>query len=281
MFPNELPGFFKSIGASLEVHGYVPRRFGQPLVMGDAVGDQPRFGGWRPPAGGYTLDIRGEGRSEHFRLDVGLDAPDFRVLQAKRDERHLLLYATKPGKREDTRLLCGHDERHWFVAAVGEPVSTVMAARRALLPPVLRHKGLNKTTLTTRHNEAFKRQGEWFFVPVTDPPLLEVLATLPIHQHEPIQRGTRAKPHRCEQLVRTGGTRVYLAHGSEYSEAQWAALDPAERGKMGRVEERTKDMTVYVRGKIQHPDHATILLHGWHSVYMNSEIVSSNVTFYD
>jgi len=28
---------------------------------------------------------------------------------------------------------------------------------------------------------------------------------------------------------------------------------------------------VYVRGRIRHPDHATIRLHGWHRVLMNTE----------
>ena len=27
---------------------------------------------------------------------------------------------------------------------------------------------------------------------------------------------------------------------------------------------------VYVRGHIRHPDHATIMLHGWHQVIMNT-----------
>ncbi len=28
---------------------------------------------------------------------------------------------------------------------------------------------------------------------------------------------------------------------------------------------------VYVRGRIRHPDHATVTLHGWHRVVMNTE----------
>ena len=39
---------------------------------------------------------------------------------------------------------------------------------------------------------------------------------------------------------------------------------------------------VYVRGRIRHPDHATITLHGWHRVLMNTESQSKamrNVAF--
>lgn len=41
---------------------------------------------------------------------------------------------------------------------------------------------------------------------------------------------------------------------------------------------------VYVRGRIRHPDHATITLHGWHQVVMNTENESRamrNVAFLD
>ena len=32
-----------------------------------------------------------------------------------------------------------------------------------------------------------------------------------------------------------------------------------------------RDPTVFVRGKVSHPDHATIRLDGWHRVEMNTE----------
>lgn len=302
MLATELIPRFADIGAKLLVEGVERREFrrgmfrdvelggalpapGEPEVIRRGVFALRRSMPQRP----YELDIINEGtRHESFRLRVRPDAPDFRILQARRDERHLLLYAA--GDRRGTnvgaeRLLCGHDERHWFVAAVAEPVSTVMAARRALLPPDLRHKGLNKTTLTSRHNDVFVRQGEWFFVPVTDAMKLSYLNTLPVHSWEPIQRGVRAKAHRCEFLVREGGTSVVLYMGKEYaSEAEVIAENEARgRGKqlVGRVERRTKDMKVYVRGKVSHPDHATIVLDGWHMVLLNGEIVSSSVTFYD
>ena len=45
----------------------------------------------------------------------------------------LLLYAA--AERAAERLLCGHDERHWFVAAIADRVTTVRDAKTSLLPP--------------------------------------------------------------------------------------------------------------------------------------------------
>jgi hypothetical protein len=42
-----------------------------------------------------------------------------------------------------------------------------------------------------------------------------------------------------------------------------------------------RNPVVYVRGKLSHPDHATIRLDGWHRVLMNTESGSSSVAFLD
>lgn len=287
MLATELIPFFASMGARLKVTGEQWRRWGGPARLQphpDEVLHFERPRGGRP----FTLDIRQDKEGEHFWLGVTPDAPDFRILQVRKDERHLLLYAA--GNRQGTnvgaeRLLCGHDERHWFTAAVGEPVSTVMAARRALLPKELRHKGLNKGIIKSRHNDVFMRQGEWFFVRVTDPATLALIETLPMHHNEPIQRGARNKPHRVQDLVRVGGQQVVLMGNKEYTDEQYQDLmRDAEwrKAHQGRnAQRRVKDMTVYCRGRVSHADHATIVLDGWHSVFVNGEIVSANVVFYD
>ena len=33
----------------------------------------------------------------------------------------------------------------------------------------------------------------------------------------------------------------------------------------------TRDPELFARGTVRHPDHATITLHGWHRVVMNTE----------
>jgi hypothetical protein len=46
----------------------------------------------------------------------------------------------------------------------------------------------------------------------------------------------------------------------------------------------TRDPELFARGTVRHPDHATITLHGWHRVVMNTEHQSSamrHVVFLD
>ena len=45
-----------------------------------------------------------------------------------------------------------------------------------------------------------------------------------------------------------------------------------------------RNLGVYVKGRVRHADHATITLHGWHQVVMNTEGQSKamrNVAFLD
>jgi hypothetical protein len=49
-------------------------------------------------------------------------------------------------------------------------------------------------------------------------------------------------------------------------------------------ERRVRDAGVYARGSVRHPDHATIALHEWHRVWMNTENKTrqtANVAFLD
>lgn len=220
----------------------------------------------------FDLDIARDKNGEHFRLSIAGNAPDMNVLQANRAGRHLLLHATGPDGGE--RFLCGHDERHWFVAAVSERVSTVTDAKRALLPVALRDAGLTPDTLARRHTDAFLRQGEWFFVP-TD----RDLSKCPILHQEPLVRGRGGKPHLVSELVRFGGTPVVLHRGREYTPEQWETFHATNPGAFGQ--RLMKDPEVYARGFVRHADHATLSLKGWHRVYPNSEARSINVSFYD
>src|SRR3954454_21182701 len=83
-----------------------------------------------------TLDVRKDEHGEFF--DIGLRpnaATELQVLDLRRRERHLLLMARQGD--EKSLYLCGHDERHWFVAAIPERarVSNVASAMEALKPP--------------------------------------------------------------------------------------------------------------------------------------------------
>jgi hypothetical protein len=231
----------------------------------------------RSRVSGYALDIGHDREGQFFALrgDAGeLAQMEFIVLQRQSHERHLLLLAKAAGNRKD-RFLCGHDEREWFVAAVPGTASTVMQAKEALKPIAVRNaqarKRLNARQANSRHNAAFRRQGEWFFLPVE-----QSLAVDPklILKWEPISRGGGSKPHLVEQVFRTGGEVVYVStqHPAGLTREQYSSL-VRRNPKAARWSwrEARRNAGVYARGAVRHPDHATIVLRDWHQVVMNTE----------
>ncbi len=243
----------------------------------------------RPVSGGVSLDIAEDRDGELFDVRVARGAePELLVLNAEPRLRHLVLMA-RGDDGQKSKFLCGHDERHWFVAAVPEkrPVSTVRTAMEALKPQLVAAREVQRRVRPKdrfrRRNEAFVRQGEWFFVPVargTNFVPGEIL------HNEPISRG-RGKPHWVEFLTRSGGETVYVSaeypHGLETRQYQrLLARQPEARHWGWRTMRR--NMRVCVRGRVRHPDHATIHLEGWHEVLMNTENEASamrHVAFLD
>ncbi len=246
----------------------------------------------RRSSGPLVIDIGHDRRGEYFDIQADDDA-DVEVLDVQPKDRHLLLMVRQPADRPhqpDTKdkFLCGHDERHWFVAGVPEraPVSTVVTAKVALKPDLVRDReqgkrGKRKKRLR-RKADVFIRQGEWFFISAPD---IQVDKKL-ILTSEPIRRG-RGKPHMCEELYRDGGTTVYACSHhpnglttDEYRKLVKANTDAAK----WNWRTMARNPVVFVRGKITHPDHATIRLDGWHRVAMNTENQSramASVAFLD
>jgi len=233
----------------------------------------------------YSLDIQRDGKGEFFELRVPThlsDALDVTVMQSEPKQRHLLLFVRKPGdKPQLDRFLCGHDEREWFVAAVPGGASSVRQALDALQPaPVRQALASHKVSTNKRYsrkNRAFRRQGEWFFVPE---PSLAVDPEL-VLRNEPLRRGA-GKPHMVEQLIRTGGETVYVSskHPNGLLPAEYKRLlksDPSAARWGWRMMRR--DMGVYARGAVSHADHATISLPFWHRVLMNTETQSRTMRF--
>ena len=222
----------------------------------------------RPAAGPVVIDIGHDRHGEFFDIQADGQA-DIRVLDVQPQDRHLLLMV-----RRD-KFLCGHDERHWFVAGVPDrpPVSSVVTAKEALKPELVRwlergRRGKRERRLR-RKTDTFVRQGEWFFIPALGIKVDEKL----VLRSEPIRRG-RGKPHHCEFLYRTGGTTVYVCsrHPNGLIEADYRALlqRTSEAAKWGWQVMR-REPIAYVRGKVSHPDHATVRLSDWHRVEMNTE----------
>ena len=55
-------------------------------------------------------------------------------------------------------------------------------------------------------------------------------------------------------------------------------------GTRAVAEEMRRDATVFARGRVRHPDHATVVLDGWHRVELSREVDAPharNVVFLD
>jgi len=257
-------------------------RIGARLVVADRPTRRSRT------AGVVSLDVRADRKGEFFEIvrQPGAEA-EIAVLDVQPADRHLLLLV-RDGK-DKSKFLCGHDERHWFVAGIPEtaPVGTVRQAKEALKPADVLSaqagKRLRAKARNRRKNAAFVRQGEWFFLPVPGFVVDEKL----ILPNEPLRRGNGGKPHWAEFCYRTGGETVYVCskHPNGVTGAQYQKIvagSPKAKGWGWRTMRRNPG--VYVKGRVRHADHATITLHGWHRVVMNTEGQSKamrNVAFLD
>jgi hypothetical protein len=226
-----------------------------------------------PWLGAPRIDVRAEGRQEYFDLAFAGsgDPSDVSVVDTAPADRHLLLLVRNRG--EKSKFLCGHDERHWFVAAVPETargVTGVETAKAALQPPVVAlaaERLRRRKRRFDRRNPAYIRQGEWFFLPE---PGLRVDERF-VLRNEPLARpgGT---PHVLRYAFRRGGTVVYVhwRTGRMIGEAGYARLSEKAR-KDGRWNRMVRDPELFARGSVRHPDHATVVLPTWHRVLMNTE----------
>lgn len=233
-----------------------------------------------------SLDIGEDRHGEFFEITQRGDV-ELQVLDLQPGDRHLLLMIRENDEKD--KYLCGHDERHWFVAGIPEsaPVGTVRQAKEALKPREVQMAQARKRVAgkarNRRKNAAYVRQGEWFFLPAENLTVADTFAL----RNEPLVRGNGGKPHWAEFCYRTGGESVYVCaqHRNGVNPSQYRKiLSRNEKAKHWnwRIMQRNPD--VYVRGRIRHPDHKTITLHRWHRVVMNTEHQSRamrNVAFLD
>src|SRR5262245_1222855 len=225
-------------------------------------------------AGVMSLDVQNDRKGEFFEIvrQPGAEA-EVAVLDVQPADRHLLLLV-REGK-DKSKFLCGHDERHWFVAGIPEaaPVGTVRQAKEALKPAEVQtaqaRQGLGAKARGRRKNAAYVRQGEWFFLPA---PGLAVDEKL-VLRNEPLRRGG-GKPHWVDHCYRTGGETVYVCsrHPNGIAESEYRKVlagHPKAKGWAWTVMRRNPG--VYARGRVRHADHKTIVLRGWHQVVLNTE----------
>lgn len=270
MNTHKLDNHFKKIGASVTVRQRARRMFRNTL--------------------GYSIDVKTDKKHREY-FDIETDRTvNISVLDVKPEDKHLLIMVKSSDLEglQTRKFLCGHDERHYFVAGVNERARDVMDAKRLLQPTPVREMAdtLPLHERFTRNNEKFKRQGEWFFVPVD-----KNIDMKTVLENEPIQRG-RSKPHMCQYLYREGGTmvmvhRIYAPNGIIRKEYDHRLKEAQNRG--GKIAlnwatgwtERMRDPVAYAKGSIRHPDHATIVLRGWHRVFLSEEVTSTAMAFLD
>lgn len=227
----------------------------------------------RPWRGAPRIDVRSDGYGEVFDIRFIGDGGEVEVevVDVRPRERHLLLLVRNG--EEKSKFLCGHDERHWFVAAIPEAargVSGVISAKIALQPEAVQDliARVRPKDQFRRRNAAYVRQGEWFFVPAT---LRPEPSRSQVRRDEPLSRG-RGKAHVMQYAFRRGGRIVYASRRNPtgISEANYQRLSSEER-KSGNWTQFVQDPEVYAKGFVRHPDHATIHLATWHRVLMNTE----------
>jgi len=223
----------------------------------------------------FSINIETDKRGrEFFRFDHRVPV-ELQVLDTRPEQRHLLMAVS--GGNITRTFLCGHDERHYFAAGVDERVRNLTDAMITLQPAPVREaaQALPFHERFTRANRAFKRQGEWFFVRARGVRLDKRTAL----KTQPLQRG-RSKPHICQYLCRTGGQRLWFhpTHASGgISQEQYDACDRNKKKLVDGWRSVVRNPEVYVKGAITHPDHATLVLRGWHRVYLNGEVLSQEL----
>ena len=230
-------------------------------------------------------------RSEKFFIRYNPDMKfDLQVVDVKPKDKHLLLMVKDYKTRDQfdvIKLLCGHDERHYFSCGVPGSPKDIKEAKELLLPREFlqnQKKKAKKKNYLKRKNKAGRRQGEWVFMPVS----IKVDEVM-IKKNEPISRGGGSTPHTCEELYSEGGRTVYVHDKwapNGVSQGEIPQIVKRIRNEEGwdaarrvQFQTRTADANVYARGKIRHPDHKTIKLQGWHKVLMNTESRSTGSEF--
>lgn len=235
--------------------------------------------------GPLRVDVKPDrnGRSVfHLQSDVPLV-----VLDVNPADKHLVLMA-RTNDSAKPKFLCGFDERGWFAAPLPESqhtrfrgtspgrrgISDVESAKMSLKPREVveaeEKKKVKRKHRLKRSNKASKRQGEWFFLP--EPSL--VVKNADILKNEPIRMGSK-REHRCAELIRTGGEKVYV--GGRYpngiTQKEYDGLSIQERNSI-HWQVMVRNARVYVRGAISAPDHHTLHLECWHRVLSNTESTS-------
>ncbi len=204
-----------------------------------------------------SIDTKGKKKkSEYFRIYLGHEENDIRVIDANSKHQQVILLVKEPSRQYKVQVwnakekkydintettpdvlrkyLMGMDESHLFIAELPSdlgPINKVTDAHRMLKP---------KSVITNeKKTNRIKRQGEWFFIPTTTEELEEIKKLREgeidiILKKQRIGKNTIGNAHIADELINT-------------------------------------NLGQFVKGKICHVEHKTIKLHGWYRVEQNTE----------
>ncbi|MFW9875898.1 MAG: hypothetical protein ACFFG0_22580 [Candidatus Thorarchaeota archaeon] len=204
----------------------------------------------------FQMSIREIDGIEYFILCTG-KSNEVNIIDVNKEERQVILELLEPereftryewikGKRHEIidttppelrKYLIGHDEISLFMCELPSTESnTVKEAHEELKPR--RVKKLKRANI--------KRQGEWFFVPISKSEKAILHRGMIIYNKQ--IEGSAGKPHMASEIV-------YIRNRSE--------------ARLSTIERLSHQ---FVRGSITHPDHFPLELRKWHRVYRNLEV---------
>ena len=201
-----------------------------------------------------TIAVRGKkNKREYFKIYYGDEDNDIRVIDVDPETQQLILLVREPPREFKTykmnektglydievtrktpsltrKYLIGMDEAHLFISELPQEgaINKIKEAHKILKPEYV--------IKSEKDNRRIKRQGEWFFIPVStkEQELIEKNENF-IEKKVPIGRTVQVNVHTADELL--------------------------------NLEDK-----IYVNGKIRHVEHKTLKLRGWFRVLKNIEV---------
>lgn len=231
----------------------------------------------------FRVGVETRTGQERIRLAPGDDSNNIRVLDIDPKKQQLVLMVKEPAREFKIRnrfvsshapeseqfqtvktpsvarrVLMGMDETHLFVTQLPSngPITTIKQAHDALRPRLV------------HETKGWKRQGEWFFVPVTASEA-RILAS---------GENCRLSHDRdVEDATSRGTGRVARARFRTHQAKDRMDYfgDPAIRPSVfpaASPDRAIRPTKIFVRGDIKHPDHKNLKLRDWHRVMLNLEV---------
>lgn len=248
---QEIESSFDKIGAQVRIRPLgrgVPHRRNRPLI----------------------IDVVSEEKAEHFDIQLD-DRVRLEALDVRPRERHLVLSASN-ATGED-RFLCGHDEFHWFAAALPHVpnLDTVAAAGESLKPDlVIKRERRKRRGKHSRKSDVVMRQGEWFFIPWAHARINRA----EVECNGRLIRGPGSKPHQCEFLYEAGEREYECDRYPKlaFFESEYQTiLKTRRKARLWNWRPIPFNPDIYVKGWITHSDHSPLYLDVWHRVELNKE----------